>query len=365
MQESSIVVWPGPNDSAAHTASKRLRAAGVRHAITVFERAAAAVPLPPPPQPIVVADYGAANGHNALLPIGAAIAVIRGRTRSEHAVLVAHTDLPGNDFTALFQTLAEDPDSYLHTDNASFPAAIGRSFYGQILPSHSVTLGWTSWATMWLSRGARNLPEIPDHVQVAYSADDTARSAYARQAAQDWHDFVAFRGRELCPGGQLLVLTMAIGADGEFGYRPLFDATVAALHELVRDGLVRADELARMAIPVFARTEKEFRAPFAPGGWCEGCSIEHLEIFDAEDRFWAQYLVDNDASALGARWAAFARFSTFPALLAALDGGISDPRAAEVTARLGQAVAARLTSAPARVQIPLAAIVLAKHASPT
>lgn len=361
MRESSIVVRPQAQDSASYTASKRLQAAGLQRAIEVFEQAAEAVPLPAPPQPIVLADYGASNGHNAVLPIGAAIAVIRQRTRHEHAVLVAHTDVPENDFTALFETLSDDPDSYLRTDTASFPAAIGRSFYGQILPSNSVTLGWTSWATMWLSPAATGLPDIPDHVQVAYSADDTVQSAYARQAAQDWHDFVAFRGRELCPGGRLAVLTMAVGEDGEFGYRPLFDAVVAALRDQVRDGLLHADELRRMAIPIFARSEKDFRAPFAPSDRFEGCSIEHLEVFDAEDRFWAQYLVDKDAATFGARWAAFGRFSTFPTLAAGLDEGLGDRRTTEFIDQLEGAVAERLAAAPEPMQIPLALAVLTKH----
>ena len=112
-------------------------------AIKIFEEAAETVPLPKPPQPIVIADYGASTGHNSLLPIGAAIAVLRKRTRPEHSVLVAHTDVAENDFTVLFRTLADDPDSYLHKDAASFASAVGRSFYTQILPSNSVNLGWT------------------------------------------------------------------------------------------------------------------------------------------------------------------------------------------------------------------------------
>src|SRR5262249_4792172 len=149
-----------------------------------------------------------------------------------------------NDFTALFRTLADDPDSYLHQDPASFTSAVGRSFYSQILPSNTVNLGWTSWAVQWLSR----LPApLPDHVQVAYSQDEEARAAYPHHPATDWQDFLAFRGRELCPEGRLVVLTMAIGEDGEFGYRPLNDTLVAALNDQVRDGLLHRDELRRMA----------------------------------------------------------------------------------------------------------------------
>lgn len=361
MPESSIVVRPQSSDSASYRASTRLQAAGLPQAIAVFERAANTVPLPAAPQPIVIADYGASNGHNALLPMGAALRAIRGRTRPEQAVLIVHTDAPDNDFSALFKTLAEDPDSYLTVDAATFPTVIGRSFYGQILPSNSVSIGWSSWATLWLRSSATTLselPPIPDHVQVAYSGDEAARSAYALQAAQDWHDFVAFRGRELCPGGRLLVLTMAVGEDGEFGYRPLFTAIVAALGELVDDGVLSADDVRAMTIPIYARSEKEFRAPFAPSGRLEGCSIEHLEVFDAQDRYWARYLADSDAATFGASWAAFARASVFPTLASALD----DARAARFADPLEAAVARRLAQAPEPMRIPLGLVVMAKRA---
>jgi hypothetical protein len=332
------------------------------HATAVFEQLAATVPLPPAPRPIVVADYGAATGYNSLLPIGAAIAAFRRRTRPDHPVLVTHTDLPDNDFTALFRTLADDPDSYTRKDAASFPSAIGRSFYAQILPSQSVNLAWTSWATMWLRRPAAELPEFDDHVHVEHSDDAAARQEYARRAAQDWQDFLAFRGRELAPGGKLLVLTAAVDAQGRSGYRPVLDAIVAVLDELVGEGFVSHDEVTRMTIPVLARSEKELRAPFAPAGRFEALTIERLDVFDAEDRFWDRYLLDGDAGALGAQWSAFTSAAVFPALAAALAGGAAgDPRAAEFVQRLEAGVAARLASSPQHVQIPLALVVLAKR----
>ena len=361
MPESSIVVRPEPMGSATFTQSSRLQAAGLAEAVAMFERAAEQVPLPTHPQPIVIADYGCANGHNSLKPISAAIAVLRRRTRQDHAILLAHTDLPNNEFTALFRTLAEDPDSYLHLDTASFASAIGRSFYGQIMPSKTVNLGWTSWATNWLSR----IPcEIHDHVHVACSNDAAARAAYADRAALDWHDFVAFRGRELAPEGRLVVLTQAVDEDGTIGFIALLDAIVAALDDGARQGLLSGDELRRMAIPTFARSEKDFRAPFAPKGRFEGLTIDHLEMFTAEDRFWARFQTDDDAEAFGAQWAAFARAALFPSLAAALDGGGGDPRdprAVEFVEQLQAAVAERLSSAPEPMRIPLASVELVKR----
>lgn len=363
LPESSVVVRPEPMESATYTQASRLQAAGLLPAVALFEQAARQVPLPKPPQPVVIADYGAATGHNSLKPMAAAIEVVRGRTGHDHAILVAHTDVPDNDFTALFRTLSDDPDSYLQHDAASFPSAIGRSFYKQIMPTGTVNLGWTSWAIQWLSRVPAGAPEITDHVQIAYTKNAEARKAYAHQSAMDWNDFVAFRGRELCPGGRLVVLTMALDEDGEFGYRPLNEAMIDSLHELVDRALLRGEELRRMVIPIIARSEKDFRAPFAPRGWFEGLTIDHLEVFNAEDRFWARYQSDSNADAFGAQWAAFARAALFPTLTAGLDGGVRDPRAAEFVQELAAGIAGRLARAPQPMRIPLASIVLAKRIS--
>ena len=358
MPESSIVVRPEPMDSGSYSASSRLQAAGLLGAIKLFEEAAQAVPLPKPPQPIVIADYGASTGHNSLLPIGAAIAVVRKRTRPEHSVLVAHTDVADNDFTVLFQTVEDDPDSYRKKDAASFTSAIGRSFYTQILPSNSVNLGWSSWAIQWLGR----IPApVPDHLLVAYSGDENVKAAYAKQAAFDWHEFVAFRGRELCPGGRLVVLTTATGDKGEFGHRPLFKAMHAELSDLVAKGLVTEDEVHRMCIPIVSRRAADFLSPFAPKGRFEQLEIDHLEVFDAEDRFWTQYQINRDAEAFGAQWAEFARAAVFPTMAAALEGGRADPRSAEFISRLEAGTAARMAAEPEEMQIPLAQLVLWKR----
>jgi hypothetical protein len=358
MPESSIVVRPEPMGSGSFTASSRLQAAGLRPAIKLFEEAAAAVPLPSAPQPIVIADYGAATGHNSLLPVCAAIAVLRKRTRPEHSILVVHTDAPDNDFTAMFQTLAEDPDTYLSKDSATYASAVGRSFYSQIIPSNSVNLGWSSWAIQWLSR----VPApIPDHVQVAYSGDEGVRAAYSKQAANDWHDFVAFRGREMSPGARLVVMTMAVDGDGEFGYRSLLTALADEIGQLAGAGLLTDDEVHGMCIPTVGRREADFLAPFAPKGRFERLEIEHLEVFNAEDRYWSQYQIDKDATAFGAQWATFVRASVFPTLAGALVGGLADPRCAEFFDRLEAGVAARLAGAPEPMQIPLAHVVLAKR----
>src|ERR1700733_16315676 len=146
--------------------SSQVQAAGLSPAVPMLELAARTVALPPGSQPIVIADYGSSEGPNSLLPLGAAIAILRERIGPDRAVSVVHTDLPENDFSVLFKTLNTDPNSYLRRDHAVFASAVGRSFYEQVLPANSVMLGWSSWAVQWLSRAPG---VIPDQVQVALS----------------------------------------------------------------------------------------------------------------------------------------------------------------------------------------------------
>jgi hypothetical protein len=358
MLPTSSVSSPASMEAGGgYNRSSSVQAAGLSPAVPLFERAARTVPLANAPEPIVIADYGSSQGRNSLGPMSAAIRALRGRTGRDRAISVVHTDLAGNDFSALFQTLADDPDSYLRDDPAIFASAIGRSFYEQILPSGTVTLGWSSWALQWLSRTPS---QIQDQVNVNASDDSTARATYADQADEDWRAFLNSRGRELRNGGQLIVITMALRDDRDFGLRPLVKAMYDALLGLVDEGFVRSHERKRMAIPMLSRSRDDLAAPFAENGQFAGFSIEHLDLFNSEDRIWRQFEADRDPEKFGARWASFSRASAFPTLALGLDGGRDDPRATKFVDKLEAGMAARLAATPQPMRIPLANIVLVK-----
>ena len=339
--------------------ARACRPPALRRPCHFLSNAATNVELEAAPAPIVIADYGASEGRNSLAPLAAAIGALRARVGLERAISVVHTDLPDSDFTALFRLLASDSDSYLRRDSAAFAAAVGRSFYEQILPSESVTLGWSAWAVQWLSR----VPApIPDQVQVAFSRDPDVRAAYARQANEDWRSFLTHRAREMRAAARLVILTMACDDSGDFGYRPLLEAMYATLLDLIGQGLIRAEEAHRMAIPTVGRTRAEFGSPFGEDGRFAGLSIEHLEVFSGEDRIWKDFERTQDAGAFGAQWAAFSRASVFPTLAAEMDGGRDDPRGPEFLRRMEAETANRLAKAPEQMRIPLAKMVLVKRA---
>ncbi len=341
----------------AYNRSSRVQAAGSLPALPLLVDAARCVPLPAATAPIVIADYGASEGRNSLAPMAAAIAALRERVGGERAISVVHTDLPDNDFAALFRSLGSDPGSYLAGDANVYPSAIGRTFYEQLLPSASVTLGWSSWAVQWLSR----IPgPIGDQVQVALSRDVSVRDAYARQADADWRTFLRCRAAEMRSGARLVVLTMARDDRGDFGYGPLLVALYDSLLALVDDGLIARDEARRMVIPTVGRTRAELAAPFAAGGGLNGLDAALIDVFEADDRLYAEYEANGDAQAFGAQWAAFSRASVFRTLAAQLRGGAADSRAGSFIERMESGLAARLAAAPVRMKIPLARLVLVK-----
>jgi hypothetical protein len=338
--------------------SSQVQAAGLSPAVPMLECAARDVPLPSGRLPIVIADYGSSQGQNSLAPVGAAIDVLRQRAGRERTISVVHVDLPQNDFTVLFEMLCSDPQSYLKRDAAVFASAVGRSFYEQVLPSETVTLGWSSWSVQWLSQAPG---VIPDHVQAALSSDAEAKNAFHRRADEDWRQFLVARGRELCEGGRLVVLMMVVDEHGEFGYRALLEAMYASLLKMVESGFLSEEELRRMVIPTVARSREEFLAPFGETGSFARLRIEEAEVFLGEDHIWADFLRDGDRRSFGARWAAFARASVFPTLAKALKSDGDTGRSEAFMTRLETMTATQLVQHPEPMSIPLARIRLGKQ----
>lgn len=284
-------------------------------ALPLLEQAARQVDPGPDNRPILIADYGASQGRNSLRPIGAAIAALRERFGTGRLVRVTHTDLPDNDFSTLFHTVRDDPDSYMRDDPNVFADAIGRSFYETVLPPEQVSLGWSSHAACWLSR----VPAyIPGHFH-DLRATGAAREAFDAQAAADWLTFLSLRARELRSTGRLIVVLPAVDDAGFQGTGKIFDAANDSIAELVDRGVINPDERARMVTPSRIRNRAQLLAPFAETGSFEGLTVEHCEVSHFTDAEWLAYREHGDARVLATQRARFFRAVFLPVLTMALD----------------------------------------------
>ena len=308
----SLAVMEG---EGAYNRNSQRPAAGAALAVPLLEQAARVVEPGPDDRPLLIADYGSSQGRNSLRPMSAAIAVLRERFGVERPICVTHTDLPGNDFSTLFHTVNDDPDSYLRGQPNVFANAVGRSFYESVLPPAQVALGWSSYAAQWLSR----IPAyIPGHYWEHRASGDVG-AAFDTQAATDWRTFLSLRARELLPTGRLVVSLPALDQDGIHGAEAMHDAANDSLAELVACGAITADERARMVIPARLRGRAQLLAPFAETGKFSGLTVEHCDIFRVPEAAWATYGENGDVKLLATARTGFFRSVIVPSLAAALD----------------------------------------------
>lgn len=293
-----------------------------------------------------------------MAPMHFAIRGLRRRVGPHRAISVFHIDQPSNDFATLFAVLDSDPDRYVLDEPNVFPAAIGRSFYENVLPPSSVHLGWSSYAAVWLSR----IPTlIPGHFFPAHSTG-TVRAEFDRQGAQDWEAFLSLRAKELRPGGRLVVVLPALTDDGSSGFQNLFNDANAVLKEMVSDGEITAEERSRMVVGSYPRRKRDLLAPFAAKGIFRQLTVEDCEMYELPDAAWDDYQRDGDKEALVTKHALFFRAVFIPSLASALlrvRAGDAEAFVAFAN-QFEQRLKGHLASHPAAMRSFAQAIVLAK-----
>ena len=336
----------------------KLPAGGAALALPLWEKAAQQVELDAGHQAVVLADYGSSQGKNSLVPMQVAIRSLRQRLGPASPISVFHIDQPSNDFNTLFEVLDADPDRYVFDDPSVFPAAVGRSFYEQVLPPGSVHLGWCSYAAVWLSR----VPAlIPGHI-VSFRSSGTVRAEFERQAARDWETFLASRAKEMRAGARLVVVLPALTDDGVAGFERIMDQANAVLAEMVADGALTADERARMALGTYPRRKSELLAPFERDGRFQHLSVEEFETAALPDAAWTDYERDGNKEALATKHALLFRSIFMPSLASALDRVRSgDAEALRLFGdRLEAGLRERVASQPAAMHSFVQTIVFAK-----
>ncbi|HEV7323038.1 MAG TPA: SAM-dependent methyltransferase [Ensifer sp.] len=303
--------------------------------------------------PMTIVDYGCSQGRNSMIPMRVAIEALR--LRSGVPIEVVHTDLPSNDFSALFEVLASDLNSYMNDASEVFPSAIGRSYFEALFPPQRVGLAWTTWALQWMSVSTI---EAPDHILAGMSSEASVVAAVREQQAKDWELFLTLRSREMRPGAKLLAGFTARTANAT-GWEWLLGELWAAVCDMATEGWLSEPERKRLTIPIGLRTLAEIERPFAEAGVFAGLALDHLELVKLADPCWEDFERSGDASAFAKRYADMTQAWCAP-MIASLVAPFREPTAflAELFARFEQ----RLSERPRRHEPYMAAVVLSKRA---
>ena len=219
-------------------------------------------------EPFHIADYGAADGGTSIDLHRATISALRARA-PRRAVCVTYTDLPRNDYSALFTTThggRPGVTSYRDEHDDIFVYAAATSFFEPIFPPRTIDFGFSATAMHWLSA----LPcPVSGHIHMV-GARGEELAALRERARADWRDILLARASELKPGGRLMTVNLALADDGRHmgntGGANMFDVMNRLWRALVDDGTIMEWEYRRTTIPQFYRTPDEFHAPLLDTG---------------------------------------------------------------------------------------------------
>lgn len=284
-------------------------------AIPHFVEAARQVALPVG-RPLFIVDYGSSQGANSLAPLSAAIDALRARTPM--AIAVLHVDQPSNDFTALFQAIRNTDQNYARRPDVYY-AAIGRSFYEDVMPPGTVDLGWSANAIQWLQ--TKPCPVI-GHIW-PYRGDVETRTRYDVAADADWRQFLDRRAQEMAPGAWLVVSVRTLDEAEPPALSIAYDVLNDIARDMVAEGHLRPAEYERFLLPTVFRTADEIRAPFGEVGYLSrhGARLRLLAVdeIDVPQPLLEKFRRDGDAAAYGRAESDFIRAFTAPVLRHQLD----------------------------------------------
>jgi len=358
MSEASIHPHGVMEGGGAYNRYAKPQAQGIGSALPLFEQMVRDTAIDDDDRPVVIADYGSSQGKNSLAPMRLAIQTLRARLGPSRPLVIYHVDQASNDFNALFKVLDSDPERYTFDEPNVFPCAIGRSFYGNVLPPEAVDIGWSSYAVVWLSR----IPTpIPGHFHSARSTG-AVRAEFDRQGVQDWESFLSLRAKELRPGGHLMVVLPRVADSGELpGFLDLLDQANIVLAEMVAQGAITSDERARMVLGSYARARRDLLAPFDAQGRFRQLIVKYCETLAPVDAAWVNYQHDGDKEILATTHTKFFRSTFVPSLASALANAGDEGVLRDFGNRLEAALRQRMTNRPAPLDLIAEVIVVAKQ----
>ncbi|CAF1321860.1 unnamed protein product [Rotaria magnacalcarata] len=191
---------------------------------------------------LIIADFGSSHGRNSIQTMKMIIEYLKQANKLRSSPLIIHNDLPTNDWTRLFQLLAEE--------NLYKALVNGCSFYEQCLPLNCLSIGFSSASLHILSKKPCN---IDNHCYFHF-ANEKERELLQAQSKSDFARFLKYRSQELQSGGVLILNIPSIKENEEMGFHFYFDLIYKSAKSLK---ILTSQELVDFTIPFYLRSLSE------------------------------------------------------------------------------------------------------------
>ncbi len=243
-----------------------LKTAGAKIAIdSVYQLMLKAIKHLPDSSLINFADFGAADGGTSKEMWFNLIKKIR-ESGDRRQIKILYTDLPSNDFSTLFKNMqgmhGDNNFAYQKFFKDVYVHGCGTGFHSQILPSNTLSLGFSATAMHYISQKPC---QIKNHVHMVKS-NPSEKIKFINQAKIDWEKILESRANELKPGGRFVCLNFGIDEKGRYlgntGGHSMFDKFNEHWGKLREDKTITELEYQKATFPQHYRTLEEFKLPF-------------------------------------------------------------------------------------------------------
>jgi hypothetical protein len=249
-----------------------------------------------------IADFGAADGGTSLDLMRRIVTLVRARA-PRRQIAIGYTDLPHNDFSALFRLtqglLGDTTQTPLAATPDLFISGCGTTFYRQLFADGTLDLGFSATAMHWISRKPG---PIADHVQ-AVGATAAEREPFRQQAARDWDTILVHRAAEMKPGGKFVVANFCVDEAGRYlgntGGVNMFDTFAKHWRALWQQGRISEAEYRAATFQQFYRTPDEFAAPLrdhTSAPYKAGLRLDHVSTTVTACPYAADFAQHGDAT---------------------------------------------------------------------
>ncbi|EFJ04926.1 hypothetical protein SELMODRAFT_431950 [Selaginella moellendorffii] len=224
--------------------------------------------LDPSLKVIRIADLGCSNTIHAIDFVTREIIQLRDQklpfsSSSSLEIQAIFSDTTANDFNTLFSKVP-----HLQGEPYFFSGVPG-SFYHRLFPRSSIHFAMTSHALHYISK----IPdEIIDRNSTAWNKDTmvvdrfsppAALEAFARQASDDFSNFLQHRAQEVVSGG-ILVTMFPIRLTQELITVDLTLALEASWKDLIQEELLSQESLDTFNLPTYVRSIEEIQEALEP-----------------------------------------------------------------------------------------------------